>query len=85
MSHSRSFHEIIAASKPAFEKMCGATPIPLFRFARQSFPTDRVADVAAATRAALAAPGCLDRVKPGMRIAVCVGSRGIANLPLLAR
>lgn len=85
VSSTRLFHEIIAASKPAFDKMCGTTPIPRFRAARQSFPTDRVGDVAAAARAALAAPGCLDRIKPGMRIAIGVGSRGIANLPLLTR
>jgi len=83
MSDSRLFHERIAESRPAFEKMCGRTEIPLFRRARQHFPRERVADVARAARETLNGPGCLDRVEPGMRIAVCVGSRGIADIPTL--
>lgn len=83
MSHPRMFHEIIANALPAFEAMCGGVEIPRFRAARQRFPKDRIADVGAAVHAALAAPGCIGKVKPGMRIAVCVGSRGIAGISLL--
>lgn len=50
---------------------------------RQEFPRPRLDDVGAAVRAELAASGV--RWRPGMRVAVAVGSRGIANLELLVR
>ncbi len=52
---------------------------------RQRFDAPRVTDVAAATRDALQKSGMLARVQPGARVAVGVGSRGIANLPAIVR
>lgn len=50
---------------------------------RQSFPSQKIADLPAAIRGELSA---LDlRLKPGARIAIGIGSRGIANLALLAK
>lgn len=50
---------------------------------RQSFPSRKIADLPAAVQAELSA---LDlRLKPGARIAIGIGSRGIANLVPLAR
>jgi len=61
--------------------------VPLPRMARiwQSFPAPAVADVAGTLREQLGRPGVLDTVKPGMRIAIGVGSRGLADLPTLVR
>ncbi len=47
---------------------------------RQSFPGTTIADVAAAVRAELAKPTIAASLRPGMRVAVAVGSRGIAGL-----
>ena len=52
---------------------------------RQVFPDDALRDVEASLREAMRAPAIAARVRPGMRIAVGVGSRGLAQLPLLAR
>jgi hypothetical protein len=50
---------------------------------RQLFPSDALGDVAGALRAELGAPAIAERVRKGARIAVAVGSRGLADLPLV--
>jgi len=45
---------------------------------RQRVSTEEVADVAGAVRAGMAALPLAERVKPGMRVCVAVGSRGIS-------
>jgi hypothetical protein len=50
---------------------------------RQRFAADKLDDVAGALRAELVASGV--SVKRGAHIAIAVGSRGIANLPLIVR
>ncbi len=57
--------------------------LPPFHLVGQAFAGDEVGDVAAAVRAALAAPGIAASLRPGLTAAVAVGSRGIAGLPLL--
>lgn len=52
---------------------------------RQSFPAAEAGDIAAALRAELQRPDIAGRVNKGMRIAVGVGSRGMAGVPLIAR
>jgi hypothetical protein len=52
---------------------------------RQIYDYPRVTDVYAAARAALEASGLLTVIQPGERVAVGVGSRGIANLPAIVR
>ena len=60
-------------------------PIPRMYRVRQVFDTDRVADPAAALRRELERPAIRETVKPGMRIAVTAGSRGIDNIVLILR
>jgi len=65
-----------------------ATGIPLLARVRQRFATDRLPDVPGGIHdgfAALEARGMLARVKPGARIAVTGGSRGIADIPFILR
>lgn len=50
---------------------------------RQAFPRPRLDDVAAATRAELEGSGV--RWRAGQRVAIAVGSRGIANLETMVR
>ena len=47
---------------------------------RQKFPDRKIVDVAAAVRAQLAASSFAGRLKPGARVAIGVGSRGIHNI-----
>ncbi len=52
----------------------------------QHFDETRIEDVPGAVRAAFASiPELKNRVKPGMTVALCVGSRGIADLPVLVK
>jgi hypothetical protein len=57
---------------------------PIFRL-RQTFEAPRVADVAAETRKQMESLELGQRVRPGQQVAVTVGSRGIANIRLIAR
>jgi Lactate racemase N-terminal domain len=52
---------------------------------RRRFDQPEVADVPAAVARAVAASRLVDRVRPGGRIAITVGSRGIAGIPEIAR
>ena len=52
---------------------------------RQHFPDHSIRDVAAEARRELAASGLSARVKPGGRVALGVGSRGIANIATIVR
>src|ERR1022692_4154537 len=57
---------------------------PRFLVVRQKFPDRKIADVAAAVRAELATSGFAGRLKPGARVAIGVGSRGIHNIATIA-
>jgi hypothetical protein len=52
---------------------------------RQRFPRPRVNDVSAEVPISLERAGILERIPPGARIAVAVGSRGIAELASVVR
>ena len=51
----------------------------------QDFPASRIDDIPAAVRAALANSKPMQRIKPGMRVAVGAGSRGVTILPRTGR
>ena len=51
----------------------------------QHFDAPRVADVAAAAARAVQESGVLAKMPPGARVAIGVGSRGIANLPVIVK
>src|SRR5579884_2959908 len=52
---------------------------------RQNFPSRAIHDVAGAVKRELAAAGFAARLKPGARVAIGVGSRGIANISTIVR
>jgi hypothetical protein len=52
---------------------------------RQKFPDRRIPDVAAEVRKQLGASGFSSRLKPGSKVAIGVGSRGIHNLATIVR
>ncbi|MCC7156341.1 MAG: hypothetical protein IT161_17315 [Bryobacterales bacterium] len=55
-----------------------------FLLVRQKFESRKIADIPAAVREQLQASGFAQRVKPGAKIAIGVGSRGIANIDVIA-
>ncbi|WP_435020064.1 lactate racemase domain-containing protein [Tundrisphaera sp. TA3] len=59
--------------------------LPLVARVRQNFPRPRVDDVPATVRGLIEASRLRDRVKPGGRVAIAVGSRGIAEIATIAR
>jgi hypothetical protein len=60
-------------------------PFPRLLVVRQKFPDRRIPDVAAEVRSQLAASKFASRLKPGARIAIGVGSRGIHNIASIVR
>ncbi len=59
--------------------------IPQVQLVRQTTPQPQLADVAAAVRRAWLDSKTASRIKPGMRVAVGCGSRGIRNYRLIAK
>lgn len=60
-------------------------PFPRMVKISQQFPAEELADVPSVLRAELSASGQLDLIKPGMRIAIAAGSRGVAQISALVR
>ena len=58
---------------------------PRLFLVRQNFPDRRIPDVAAEVKRQLHASGFAARLKPGARVAIGVGSRGIANIATIVR
>jgi len=52
---------------------------------RQKFRTPQIADVAGEVRKAIKEAGVLSRINEDDRVAIAVGSRGVADLPTLVR
>ncbi|MGA3236843.1 MAG: hypothetical protein ABSG03_11100 [Bryobacteraceae bacterium] len=60
-------------------------PLPRLLVVRQKFPDRRIPDVAAEVRSQLGASNFAARLKPGARVAIGVGSRGIHNIASIVR
>lgn len=60
-------------------------PIPRMVRIRQTFDATHIQDVAAALQNELKRSGVLERIIPGMSIAIAVGSRGVADIPTITR
>jgi hypothetical protein len=60
-------------------------PLSRLLVVRQKFPDRRIPDVAAEVRSQLGASNFAARLKPGARIAIGVGSRGIHNIASIVR
>src|SRR5579872_129541 len=59
--------------------------LPRLLLVRQKFPDRRIPDIAAEVERQLAASGFAARLKPGSRVAIGVGSRGIHNIATIVR
>jgi hypothetical protein len=60
-------------------------PLPKMVRVRQRFPVTELPDALATLREQLRRPQISDRVVRGMRVAIAVGSRGMADIPQLVR
>ncbi|MCL2436438.1 MAG: lactate racemase domain-containing protein [Clostridiales bacterium] len=59
--------------------------LPKMHKVRQEVPSARLEDVAGAIRAEMAKDEILAKIKPGAKVAVGVGSRGLRNLSLIVK
>ena len=60
-------------------------PLPRLLIVQQKFPSRQIPDVAAEVRTQLTASNFAARLKPGARVAIGVGSRGIHNIATIVR
>lgn len=60
-------------------------PLPRMVKIKQTFPNSVITDIAGVIKQQLAKPEIAGQVRPGMKIAVAVGSRGVAEIPTIAR
>jgi hypothetical protein len=60
-------------------------PLPRMHRARQEFPRPRLDDAERRVREEFARPAIREKIKPGARVAVAVGSRGIRNLDVIVK
>ncbi|HEX3134121.1 MAG TPA: hypothetical protein VHX44_11145, partial [Planctomycetota bacterium] len=68
-----------------FQLGLSSIPLPTMHHVRQEFPVPEVADVAVAVRTAVLAPAIAALLKPGMRVGLAVGSRGIGGLAVIVK
>jgi len=62
-----------------------AYALPKMHKVRQEIPASKLDDLAGAIRQQMAKPEILAKIKPGARVAVGVGSRGLKNLPNIVK
>ena len=60
-------------------------PLPRMCNVRQFFDGTHLEDIPAAVTTALQREGTLDRIRPGMRVAITGGSRGVSNIALILK
>lgn len=60
-------------------------PLPPMARVRQVLPRESIADVEGEVHRALAGAGLQELIRPGMRVALTAGSRGIAEIPRVLR
>ncbi len=61
------------------------TSFPRLLLVKQDFPDRRIADIPAEVQKQLASTNFAAHVKPGARVAIGVGSRGIANIAVIVK
>lgn len=68
-------------------RLLEGTPLPKMFRAKQSFCPDHIEpqDIPAVVYDQLAKPEIAARIRPGMRIAITAGSRGVANVDIITR
>ncbi|PZE20600.1 lactate racemase domain-containing protein [Paenibacillus xerothermodurans] len=67
------------------EALLQDVPLPRMVKIKQNFDAPEIEDVALAVHEAIGSAGVLSRIAAGDRVAIAVGSRGVADLPILTR
>lgn len=67
------------------EELLRDIPLPRMVKVRQHFHAPEIDDVASAVRRAITEAGVMRRIAPGDRVAIAVGSRGVADIPTIVR
>ncbi|GEN36345.1 MULTISPECIES: lactate racemase domain-containing protein [Aneurinibacillus] len=67
------------------EQLLRDIPLPRMVKIRQNFYAPELADTASAVRQAIRDADVLSRISAGDRVAIAVGSRGVADIPILTR
>lgn len=67
------------------EQMLAPIPLPKTLRVRQRFDASRVEDVEGTLIEQLRRPGGVERIKPGQKVAIAVGSRGVSHIDVLVR
>ena len=67
------------------EQMLEPIPLPKTLRVRQRFDASRVEDVEGTLVEQLRRPGGVERIKPGQKVAIAVGSRGVSHIDVLVR
>src|SRR5512144_3115692 len=77
---------VSASKKPTAQRRYNLKMnFPRLMVVRQNFPDRRIVDVPGEVRKQLAASQFARRLAPGSRVAIGLGSRGIANIAVIAR
>jgi hypothetical protein len=66
---------------PGLSAELASLPLPALQRVGQRFPRDRVDDISGRVREELQRPEIRNRIRPGARVAITAGSRGIGRLP----
>ncbi|WP_010254054.1 lactate racemase domain-containing protein [Treponema primitia] len=69
------------------EQLCNEVQLPKMLKVRQHFDRQKipVEEIPQAVLAELSHPGIVDAIKPGKRVAITCGSRGVANIALITK
>ncbi|WP_425058928.1 hypothetical protein SCACP_35760 [Sporomusa carbonis] len=67
------------------QELLKGVPLPRMVKIRQIFPDPEVDNLSETLRAEIAKPNVGERIKPGMHIAIAVGSRGVAKIPTITK
>ncbi|HTE20853.1 MAG TPA: lactate racemase domain-containing protein [Armatimonadota bacterium] len=70
---------------PGLSSELAALSLPPLHYVRQTFPRQLITDVEAAVAEQFARPEIQERIRPGARVCVAVGSRGIAQIRAIVR
>jgi hypothetical protein len=81
----KRIRKMMNPSSSVVEKLLKDTPIPRVARVRQHYDRPVIPDVGAGFLNRLHESGLLETVQPGMSLAIGVGSRGIANQPLILK
>lgn len=70
---------------PGLSSEIAAVPLPPLYHVRQRFPRPLIEDVAAAVAEQFQRPEVRARIRPGSRVCIAVGSRGVARIAAIVR